>query len=225
LRSFRVALGLATATALVLVPAGSAHASYWYTTANWHMDETAGAPYMTDSSGYANHGRVYNVVTGTTGYSRYGYYFQPNSVAAVASSTTLNPGSRDITITENVLTTARVRDWNVTQKGFSTTPGGQYKIEIRPRNGGGVVACAFRGSLRHAVIVAGPNVADGRWHHIVCAKYASSIALKVDDGPVYRQYVTVGTISNTEGLTIGGKAPGDDQYIGRVDEVTVQILV
>lgn len=224
MRKIRLALGLAAAATLTLVPAGPAHAGYWHTSALWHMNETAGAATMVDSSGLANHGGVHNVTTGTTGYSSYGYYFPSNSIATVPSSASLNPGSLHLSLSLNVQTTARVKDWNVAQKGFATTPGGMYKLEIRPRGGGGIAACVFRGSTGHAVIVAGPNVADGRWHRIVCVKYTDSVVMQVDNGPVHSQRIRVGTISNTAPLTIGSKAPGDDQYIGRVDEAMVQVF-
>lgn len=226
MRTIRLTLGLAAAVALTVVPAGPAKAAYWHTTALWHMNEAPGAVSMGDSSGHRNHGGLRNVTTGTTGYSSYGFYFPSHSIATVPSSTSLNPGTLDITLFLDVQTTARVRNWNVAQKGYATTSGGSYKVEILPRDGGGGVAnCVFRGSTgQKAVLSAGPDVADGRWHRIICAKYSNSIALKVDDGPVYRKYVRVGSISNSEPLTIGSKAPGDDQYIGRIDEAMVQVF-
>ncbi len=220
--TIRLTLGLAVA-GLTLLPAGTAQAAYWVPVAYWHMEEGAGATTMVDSSGFGNSGQVQNVTTGTTGSAGYGYYFPMDSAVAVPHSLSLNPGYRSVTLRLDVQTDARVTDWNVAQKGFSTTPGGQYKVEIRPRDGGGVAACVWRGALGHAVIVGGPNVADGRWHHIVCGKYPTSVAMQVDYGIIYREDITVGLINNTEPMTIGSKAPGDDQYIGRIDEVTVEM--
>lgn len=219
MRGIRVAVVLVAALVMGVLGAGAAAAGT--TVGYWHMDERAGATTMVDATAYGNHGALRNVLTGQTGAAGYSYYFQPNSIATVPNSASLNPGSRDFTLTENIRTNARVTNWNVTQKGYSVSPGGQYKIEIRHRGGGaaGQVACVFRGSVGKVVLVNGPDVTDDRWHHIVCAKHATSVALQVDFGTIYRAYRTVGSISNTEPLTIGSKAPGDDQYIGRIDEV------
>lgn len=225
-RGLRAVTGLAVAGAVAVLSGGPAAAGSGRgggTVAYWHMDERAGATTMHDSSGHGNDGRLRNVTAGRNGAVRTAYYFAPYSIVVVPSAASLNPGSRDITISESVRTTARVRDWNVTQKGFSTTRGGQYKIEIRPRKGGsaGVVACVFRGSAGKVELVAGPNVADGRWHRIVCAKHATSVTLRVDNGRTYRVHRRVGSISNAEDLVIGSKMFKDDQYVGKIDEVSV----
>lgn len=224
MRNVRQVTGLGTVVALVLLSAGPAAAT---TTGLWHMNEGAGATTMADSSGYGNGGRLHNVRTGRGGYSGYGYEFERYSIASIPSAASLNPGKFDFTVTTYVNTTARASDWNVTQKGYADTAGGSWKIEIRPRNGGreGVLACVFRGTTSKLVLVGGPNVTDGRWHRLVCAKHATSIALQVDHGPIYRAYSSraLGTISNNEPMVIGSKRLGDDQYVGHIDEESLAI--
>ncbi len=196
--------------------------------AYWHMDEPAASTTMSDSSGHGNNGRVHNVVTGARGLSNRSYYFRQGSIVSVPSAPSLNPGSRNFSFTVNMLTTARIPPGaetpNVMQKGRFDTAGGQYKLQLLPRPGASWAECDFHGSASRLSIAGGPNVADGRWHRIVCAKYATSVTLQVDGGTIYRATGTAGSISNNDELTLGAPSLGnEDQYLGQLDEVRVVI--
>ena len=44
------------------------------------------------------------------------------------------------------------------------------------------------------------------------------------DGTVWKKTTTIGSISNTAGLSIGAKASGGDWTKGSIDEVTITIV-
>ena len=216
----RILAGLPVGLVALLVLAGTALAA---TVALWHMEDPSN---LVDSSGNGNNGTPSNV-TSAPGYSGNGYGFNgKNSVATVPSSDSLNPGSSDITFTVHAnLVTApgKGKDYDVLRKGLGKTSGGDYKMEILHS---GQASCLFGNGGRHGKdysISGGPNLADGAWHTISCAKTASNIQLTVD-GTTYTKNATVGPITNSAPLTIGAKGPqGGDPYLGTLDEITVDI--
>lgn len=193
----------------------------------WHMDEGAGATRMVDSSPYGNHGSVYSVRTGVDGLGGRAYDFDDRpSVVTVPDSSTLDPGSRRLAISVYVRMSTPVGDWNVLEKGRWSTAGGQYKIEIQRRDSGrrGVAQCRLSGSRTATLLQGGPNLADGRWHRIICRKNDTHVSLQVDAAVVAQRAVTIGSISNSAPLTIGAKnRRGGDQYIGYVDGPIVYV--
>jgi len=206
----------------------------------WHMDEPAGATTMVDSSGSNNNGSLTNVETGVAGppagpcQADFGLCYRfagagLPSVAVVPHSDTMNPGANDVTLSEwvntGVIPPPSVGDYDMIRKGLSTTPGGDYKMEVLPKRQGTVAkaSCHFRGSVAKATLTKGPNLADNQWHHIQCTKKATSIELRVDAN-LYTKTVTIGSISNTADVTVGAKSPtGGDQYTGLMDEVSISI--
>jgi hypothetical protein len=97
----------------------------------WSMNETSGSV-MGDSSGHANNGTLKNIKLGVPGYAGTGYGFNgTSSRVIVKNSASLNPGSADITITVHVATTTLpADDYDLIRKGFQSTSGGDFKIEI-----------------------------------------------------------------------------------------------
>lgn len=180
-----------------------------------------------DSSG--NNNGTTNI-TGVPGFVGNGYHFRGNSVATVLSSNSLNPGNENITLTLYVKTTqppsTAVGDYDLIRKGLASTPGGDYKMELLPRNNHtkAKAFCFFKDTSKTVgKIVNGPNLADGTWHTVSCTKTPTSVQLAVD-GTTYTNPVHLGSISNSAPLTIGAKTGRGDWYSGDMDEVSVDIF-
>jgi hypothetical protein len=189
-------------------------------TSLWHMDELSGTT-MIDSAG-ANNGTIKNVLLGQDGFQGKGYAFNgTNSLVEVPSSSDLNPGSGAFTLTVHAKFTGRppTDTWDLIRKGYSTTSGGDYKLEIKPS---GQASCHWRGSSGTATVATGPVVADGSWHKLQCIRQPASVTLVVDDSS-YPKAVTIGSIANSASLFIGSKGQGTDWFQGLLDEVSVSL--
>jgi nitrogen fixation protein FixH len=217
---------LAAASVALLAPlllAGTAHAAT--PVAVWHMENPGS---MTDSSGNNNNSSAMTGITGVAGSSGQGYHFASNGSVTVPNSATLNPGTEDFSITVNVnfgAAPAAGLDYDLIRKGLSSTAGGEWKMEIF---GNSTLAspafCLFKDtSGSPAVTVRGTaNLAGTGWRKITCAKTSTQVTVAVD-GVVQRTNRTaVGTISNTADVSLGRKLGGGDQYVGDMDEVTIQ---
>jgi hypothetical protein len=192
----------------------------------WHMEDPT---QLIDSSGNGNNGTTKNI-TGVGGFVGNGYHFRGNSVATVPSSNSLNPGSANVTFTVHVKFTqppsTTVGDYDLIRKGLASTAGGDYKMEILPRNNRtkAKAFCFFKDSAKTiGKIVNGPNLADGTWHAVSCTKTSTNVQLTVD-GTSYTNAGHLGSISNSASLTIGAKTGGGDWYSGDMDEVSVDIF-
>ena len=126
-RSSRTLLTLALCAFLSVAGALPAFAA---TVGLWHMDESSGQ--MVDSSGSGNVGTLRNITRVSPGYNGGGraYSFNgSNSRVIIQNSSSLNPGSKTITITAHVKFTSRpsasVGDYDLVRKGS-----GIYKMEI-----------------------------------------------------------------------------------------------
>ncbi len=191
----------------------------------WSMEDPTT---LVDSSGNGNNGTTTDI-TSTDGFAGNGYHFNgSSSMATVPSSDSLNPGTSDIQMTVHVRFTkppsAAVGDYDVIRKGLSNSAGGDYKMEMLARNNRTKAKgfCLFKDSSgKVGKIINGPNLADGRWHTVSCTKSATSVQLTVD-GTTYTNQVAIGSISNTQPLSIGAKSGGGDWYSGDMDEVSVQ---
>jgi hypothetical protein len=197
------------------------------TAALWHMSDRTT---LVDSSGNGNNGTANNItlVQGTSGM---GYHFNgQNSVATVPTSPSLNPGTANLRITArvrfSVVPSASVVDYDLVRKGLAGTAGGDWKMEIFPPSPGsplGTAYCQFQDVNRtQASIRDTRNLADGAWHTISCVKTATQIKVIVD-GVSRSAPARLGSISNNKPLTIGAKQGGGDQYLGDMDEVSIQI--
>jgi hypothetical protein len=187
----------------------------------WHMDETSGTTAF-DSSGNENNGVDSNITFVAPGFDGTGgaYSFNGTSQVVTPNSPSLNPGTADITLAAHVNTSVlpgAVGDYDIIRKKKSAQI---YKMEIIKTGQG---YCQFKGTVANGVVKGGPNVVDGRWHAIVCAKTATQISLTVDGVTVAKKVVTVGSISNTIGVYLGRKPDGTDAYTGLMDEVSITI--
>ncbi len=73
-------------------------------------------------------------------------------------------------------------------------------------------------------MVAGPNVADGRWHRVVMFQVRNRDHPSDRRRTIYRAMGVVGSISNCDDLTMGTPALGNpDQYVGRLDDVRLVV--
>jgi hypothetical protein len=206
------------AAGLCLPPVASAA-----TVSLWHMDETSGTV-MHDAVG-GNNGTTTAVGLGFPGLSGRAFGFNgSSSIVTVNSAANLNPGAADFTVSLQLRSgtppSVSVGDYDLARKGLSSTAGGEWKVEVLRGSGGntGVASCHLKGSSGSGTITAGPNVTDGRWHAITCAKRAGVMVLFVDSA-AWSKSVTIGSISNTAKLTVGAKNGGGDWTSGLIDEV------
>lgn len=217
-RSPLVAISLFLAFAAPTMTAAPARAAPTVV-ALWHMDETSGSSAV-DASGLGNNGTNTGVAYVGPGFDGTGgaYAFSSTSMVVTAGTPSLNPGTADITLTAHVETSVlpgSVGDYDIIRK----KQGGQiYKMEIL---GTGRAYCQFKGTVANGVVKGGPNIVDGRWHAIVCAKTASGISLRVDGQAVASKAIVVGSISNSIGVYLGRKPDGTDAYTGLMDEVSI----
>lgn len=187
------------------------------TVSHWGMNEKSGSR-MHDSVGH-NFGRVRHVKMGVRGWHGRAYRFNGrSSIIRVRSRSSLNPGPDRFTISAHVRfrsrPTRRVGDYDLIRKGLSSTDGGYYKMEILRS---GQAFCKAGGSRGDGELVAGPNLADNRWHRVACVKESRSLAVVVD-GKEYERDVHIGAIENDAPLTIGAKSGGGDWYRGLMDD-------
>ena len=151
----------------------------------------------------------------------------PRAILQGLRDDSLNPGTRSIQYGASVLMTrSDLSDGaNVVQKGYSVGGGSQYKLQVDHLLGH--PSCVIAGQ-RHWIYRAEPwiDVADGRWHDLLCSRTADRLTISVDG--VERAWVNVPprlSIANPEPLRVGGKGPakGNDQFAGEIDNVFVSI--
>jgi concanavalin A-like lectin/glucanase superfamily protein len=223
----RLALATPLAVALVVgvLMASPAAWAALVKAADWQMNESSGK--MIDSSGNNNNGTPTDVLrTGST------YVFNGStSRVAVPDNNSLDPGSRDITLRASVKVAGAALDddsYDIVRKGYSTTPGGDYKLEILRSSSDPTVGrlhCLFKGSGGEEVRIMAPeDIVDGNWHTLACIKRSTSVVAMVD-GKAYTQRGSAGSIANSEKVMVGAKAanPLDDMFEGRMNFVRIHI--
>lgn len=194
--------------------------------AHWQMDELSGTT-MIDSSGLGNNGTISGVTLGAAGFTGapgdYAYAFDgTTSQIKVPSSSSFNAGPSDIAITMHVNTTVQPGtgsfDFDMVRKG------GAFSMEIYPSKGGGAQAkCKFNGSLGKLVFQAGPNLIDGTWHTLTCAKTSSGIKLTVD-GTSFSRTGAIGDVkTNLQPVAVGWQTDSTDVYHGLMDDVSIVV--
>jgi concanavalin A-like lectin/glucanase superfamily protein len=211
--------GVLVAIAVLLLP-GTAQAAT--TVALWNMGDTGSTMYDATQRGHT--GTLHNVAVQQPGQSA-GKAFRFSgspSYVSVPASTDFNPGTGNFRIQLSVNFTARpsasVVDYDLLRRGLSTTAGGDYKVEILQS---GKAYCEFRGSSGAGSVSGGPNLADGRWHTIGCARTSSSVVLTVD-GSKYSVNRATGSITSSVTVYIGARdSGGGDQFTGFMDSVSV----
>jgi hypothetical protein len=205
--------------------------------ADWQMNETSeNFGRMLDSSPNGNDGTPTDVVQGVeqviNGEVESTYLFNGStSHVPVPDADSLDPQANDITLTARVLVNGESLDddsYDVVRKGFVTTAGGDYKMEIKRKSKDdptvGKLHCFFRGDQGTVRKVARPDIVDGNWHTLECVKTSGSVVAKVD-GKSFTQTGSAGSIDNASGVTVGAKKadPFDDMFDGWMDYVSIDI--
>ena len=138
----------------------------------------------------------------------------------------LNPGRRPMRYGASIMMTHRdLSDGaNVFQKGFSVGGVSQFKLQVDHRQGH--PSCVIAGHRRIFRAEPSLDVADGRWHDLMCVRSRIRLATFVDG--VERARVPLPpdlSIANAEPLRVGGKGAGkgNDQYSGQIDNVYLTI--
>jgi hypothetical protein len=186
----------------------------------WHMDETVGTTMVDSVAGH--HGTLRSGVRlGQPGFAGLAYALSGSANVIVPNAADLQPGSSDITITIRMKTTGVPSggDWSLIRNGIYETPGGEHKMELYPS---GQASCGFNGSSGYSELTIGPALNDGVWHTVQCVKTSNSIQVIID-GQVFSKPATIGTIANTEALTIGTRPDGGEYFQGLIDEASIRI--
>src|SRR5215207_8115734 len=214
---------LSATVIVVLLLAAPSYADVLLTGADWQMNETSGQ--MLDSSGNNNTGTPVDVLQ--TGSS---YVFNGStSYVLLPDSDSLDPQENDITLSASVMVTdAPMPDdsYDIVRKGLSSTPGGDYKMEIKRAADPtvGKLHCLFKGDGGRVNKVARRDIVDGNWHTLECIKTSTSVVASVD-GSGSTKAGSAGSIANPTNVLVGAKTadPLDDVFDGSMDFVGIDI--
>src|SRR5215211_341319 len=190
--------------------------------ADWQMVETSGQ--MIDSSGN-NNGDPTDVRQRGSRYVFNG----STSYVVVPDSDSLDPQENDITLRAGVKVTDAPMDddsYDIVRKGLSSTPGGDYKMEIKRAADPtvGELHCLFKGDGGTVDKVAPQDIVDGNWHTLECIKTSTAVVASVD-GSGSTKAGSAGSISNSSEVLVGAKTavPLDDVFNGAMDYVSINI--
>jgi hypothetical protein len=184
----------------------------------WHMDESAGATTMVDSSSNGNNGVfVGSVVAGVPGFLNTAYSFSGQSYVDVPNKPSLVAGSANVDISFYFNTTHLPSSGDYDLVRMGVYPGQEYKVELEKTN---QIGCTFHGSASSNNATGGSNLNNGAWHHVECIKTATQIQLKIDGVLVKTTNANIGSVSPTGDATLGAH-PGYDWYQGMLDEVQI----
>ena len=220
---------LVAALLVVSAAAGVSSASAAFTkVAIWEMNEPAGAQTMHDSSGKNRDGVIGNLVTtGVVDGNYTGYRFTAGDKdinrLVVVDHAALNPYGNIFKVFLRLKTTATGE--NIIQKGQANTAGGSWKIEVNPE---GHVVCTFRGAAGRGAVGSRGNLANDKWHGVLCIRRLNEVVMVVDGGIPRHDPGPTGRIDNNADLTIGGKkfctAPNVScqYYDGLIDRIAIR---
>src|SRR5215216_765273 len=214
---------LSATVIVVLLLAAPSYADVLLTGADWQMNETSGQ--MIDSSGNNNTGTPVDVLQ--TGSS---YVFNGStSYVLLPDSDSLDPQENDITLSASVMVTNTPMpddSYDIVRKGLSSTPGGDYKMEIKRAADPtvGKLHCLFKGDGGTVDKVARRDIVDGNWHTLECIKTSTSVVASMD-GSGSTKAGSAGSISNASEVMVGAKTavPLDDVFNGAMDYVSIDI--
>ena len=228
----RLAVLVLAGAASIMPSAGSvAFAKAIEVEASWEMNEAPGATRMMDSGPNGLHATIdqAGLDTGVSYSGAVGYAWayrvptappaSPERVIQVPDNPNLDP--RGDTFTVEIRFRTNQRFGNITQKGQSATPGGQFKIE----NPEGRPSCLFKGSRGQGGVRTPTPINDNRWHVVRCVKTATAVEMYVDGVRVGRKAGTVGWIDNSWPWVIGGKHSCNqvkvtcDYFTGHIDYI------
>lgn len=193
--------------------------------AHWTFTETGSPPpVLDDSSGNGNDGTPHGGIVG----DGTKYTFNGTGRVEVPSSASLNPGTASFSYTVSFTTKlpASGTDFDVLRKGFASTSGGEYKVEVLNVNGSAKAFCLVKDTNKHVGRIRGrgTTLADGKSHTVTCSKTSTGVTIKVDGLTPRTRTVSggLGSVSNTAPLTIGAKADsGGDWFIGTLSDASV----
>src|SRR5919107_4437045 len=215
---------LSATVIVVLLLAAPSYADVLLTGADWQMDETSGQ--MIDSSGNNNDGTPKDVVrTGSA------YVFNGStSYVAVPDAGSLDPQAKDIKLTARIRVNGQALDddsYDIVRKGLVTTPGGDYKMEIKRAADPtvGKLHCLFKGDGGTVDIVAQRDIVDGNRHKLECIKTSTSVVARVDGNSGSTKAGSAGSIANASPVLVGAKTadPLDDMFDGSMAFVSIEI--
>ena len=235
-----VGVGAAAACMLASLPVGAqathaGQAKVSVLTADYEMDEPAGATVMTDSIGGVNGTIVPSnqVTTGVVFDNATGYNWArlvpntppavPEHVVQVPDDPSLEPGSSYTTFTVELRYRTKEKFGNIAQKGQATTVGGQWKIQ----NPQGRPSCLFKGSLGRTATRVPVALNDNLWHVLTCVLTRTRVTAYVDGVEVNHHTGGAGTIDNKFPMAVGGKTDCDqivvtcDDYAGMIDYLRI----
>lgn len=135
----------------------------------------------------------------------------------------LDPGIRPFRWGAKVIATASHvgLSSNVVQKGVATTDS-QWKLQIGGRKHRAQCVVVGVGSTRAYIAKSDVNVADGRWHNLMCVRTATMLTVYVDGLARGRAAVPANlSITNNLPLRVGGANFGatSDSFNGWLDNV------
>ena len=203
--------------AMTLAVAGPAQAAATLQ-AQWDMGAVGT---MVDSAGGDNNGTTTNITMSPDGF----YTFNGStSIATVPHKANLNPGTSNIKVEARINTAtppAYGDSYDIVRKGTSTTAGGYYKIELKGTSTGMNAVCIFKDKNK-VVGRAAVRIPSQTWLTITCTKTVTTVSVTV--GSTTRTTTkSVGEISNTAGVHVGGKGDGTDVFSGLMDHASITI--
>ena len=207
----------ATATLVVLATPANAALSV---RALWNMDQL---PTMVDSAGGDNNGTTRNITLSSGAYKFNG----TSSLATSPDKSNLDPGTTAIRLTARISLTkapATGQTFDVVRKGYTTTSGGYYKLELmRSSTGLAIAACLFKDSSGRINEVRGSTgLANKGYVTVTCTKTSSGVTLNAA-GQTRSVSKTIGSISNSASVYVGAKSDGTDAFPGLMDYVKIEI--
>src|SRR5215217_2886587 len=215
---------LSATVIVVLLLAAPSYADVLLTGADWQMNETSGQ--MIDSSGNNNNGDPTDVRQRGSRYVFNG----STSYVLLPDSDSLDPQEKDITLRARVKVTDTPMDedsYDIVRKGLSSTPGGDYKMEIKRAADPtvGKLHCLFKGDGGTVDKVARRDIVDGNWHTLECIKTSTAVVARVDGRSGSTKAGSAGSISNASEVLVGAKTavPLDDVFNGAMDYVSINI--
>ncbi len=186
----------------------------------WNMDRL---PTMVDSAGGDNNGTTRNITLSGSAYKFNG----TSSYATVPDKSNLDPGTTGIRLTARISLTkapASGQTFDVVRKGVTTSSGGYYKLELRRSSTGlAIAACVIKDSSGRIGEVSGTTgLANKGFVTVTCRRTSTGVTLSAA-GQTRSVSRTLGSISNSAPVYVGGKGDGTDYFPGLMDSVKIEI--
>lgn len=199
--------------------------------AHYDMNESSGSTLMRDRGPAARHGAIGpDVDVGRWYDGAVGYRFpwrhpseypaRPERLVTVPSADVHQPGNDDFAVEFRYRTSQNFG--NVIQKGQNASQGGYWKFE-QPN---GLMTCLFKDANGRQRAVKSPvPTNDDEWHTIRCELSDWGIRLYGDGVLMASRRTSMGSVSNNQPLSIGGKSSCDqvkvscDYFVGWIEDI------